>query len=480
MRSTCTMAMVAAAVIAAGARAGAAVVPAPGFLVRTFPTPDTVQGGVVRQGNALIVGQGTFGSGGERIVRLEGGIATTIATGFSSLGGFDLDGTTLYVLDNCFGADFGCGSPTTGDTLYAIANATTRSTAATAAASEVVPSGTFATSFDVLVVPGAVLVSDAVGVGSGRIAKVVGTTVTNLVTGLDFVGGLATDGSTLFVANVDGSFVGSVRKYTLAGASLGPPLITGLSGAYGLARDEGGKVLVTGGFTGDFSSSTIEAVDSGGTKTERAHGFGFSSDIFFDAPRGAALVLDFGVDEVTAICADTDGDAVCDADCLAPAPMVGPKLKIGRQLTPPGDDTLSFKGQMTIPVSPTLDPVTNGATLIVDDASGRVIMDVVVPSGAYDPVTRTGWSVTGGGVTFTYRNPAGLAGITKVKVKRITATPGLVQFTVKGRRGGYVTNGVVLPLRAVLALGAAGQGGLATLTGSACTQLGGGNVLNCK
>ncbi len=83
-------------------------------------------------------------------------------------------------------------------------------------------------------------------------------------------------------------------------------------------------------------------------------------------------------------------------------------------------------------------------------------------------------------MTFTYRNPAGLAGITKVKVKRLTATPGLVQFTVKGRRGGYVTNGVVFPLRAVLALGAAGQGGLATLTGSACTQLGGGNVLNCK
>jgi hypothetical protein len=29
-----------------------------------------VQGGVIRRGNAIFVGQGTFGSGGERIIRL--------------------------------------------------------------------------------------------------------------------------------------------------------------------------------------------------------------------------------------------------------------------------------------------------------------------------------------------------------------------------------------------------------------------------
>jgi hypothetical protein len=68
-----------------------------------------------------------------------------------------------------------------------------------------------------------VLLTDAVGVGSGRVVKLVEpSTVSNLVTGLDFLGGLATDGSTLFVGNVDGSFVGSVRKFALAnGASRG-------------------------------------------------------------------------------------------------------------------------------------------------------------------------------------------------------------------------------------------------------------------
>jgi len=471
------------AVVAPVGAVGAAVVPAPGFAVRTFPTGDAVQGGVVRRGNALIVGLGTFGSGGQRIVRLEGARATTIADGFSSLGGFDLDagGGTLYVVDNCFGADFGCGNPSTGDTLYAVADPVARTTVAAAGASTVVPSGSFATPQDVLVVPGAILVSDAVGVGAGRVAKVVGTTITNLATGLDFLGGLVSDGTVLYVGNLDGSFVGSVRRYTLAGAPQSP-LIDGLSGSYGLARDAGGNVLLTGGFTGDFSSSTLLAVNGAGVASERAHGFSFSGDVFFDAARGAALVLDFGATAVAAVCADADGDAVCDADVAGPAPVVKARLKIGRQLTPPGDDTLSFKGQMTIPQVPALDPVANGATVLVDDADGRVIVDVAVPGGAYDPVARAGWRVIGGGTAWSYRSSSGVLGITAVKVKRVASAPGLVKFTVKGKRGAYDTTGAALPVQGVLALGPAGQGGLATFSGTSpvCSVVAGGNTLNCR
>jgi hypothetical protein len=478
MRSRKRTAIVAAAAVAAAVSAQAAVMPGAGFAVRTYPTPDTVQGGVARQGNALIVGQGSFGSGGERIVRLDGGSATTIATGFSSLGGFDLSGDDLYVVDNCFGSDFGCGSPTTGDTVYHVGSALSRTTAVTAAGSEVVPSGTFATPQDVIAIPGpTLLVSDAVGVGSGRIAKVVGTTVTNLVTGLDFTGGLATDGAQVFIANVDGSFVGSVQHFTLAGAPAGPPF-GGLSGAYGVALD-GGQVLVTGGFANDFTS-TLLALSN--VTVERARGFAFSADVSFDAARGAALVLDFGATAVTAICADADGDAVCDADCAGPAAVAKPKIKIGRQLTPPGDDTLSFKGSMTIPLAPALDPVMNGAKVLIDDADGRVIVDVVVPGGAYDALTRTGWQTTGNGSTFTYKNPTGLLGLTRVKVKKISATPGLVTFTVKGKHGFYDASGATLPIHGVLALGSAGQGGLATFPGPspACVLVANGNTVNCK
>src|SRR5205814_8666563 len=93
---------------------------------------------VVRQADAIPAGQGpTFTAGAQSIVRLDAGGPTTIATGFNSLGGFDLASAgTLYVVDNCFTGD-GCGTTTTGDTVYAIPDALTRTTAVTAAGHEV-------------------------------------------------------------------------------------------------------------------------------------------------------------------------------------------------------------------------------------------------------------------------------------------------------------------------------------------------------
>jgi len=100
-----------------------AVVAAPGWAVHLIPTPATVQGGVVRRGGALLVGQGEFGTASESIIRLDAGGATTIATGFNSLGGFDLDAAgTLYVVDNCLE----CTGAATGDTVFGIPDALTR------------------------------------------------------------------------------------------------------------------------------------------------------------------------------------------------------------------------------------------------------------------------------------------------------------------------------------------------------------------
>jgi len=55
------------------ARADAAIVAAPGYAVHLIPTPGSVQGGVVRQGGAILVGQGSFGAGSETVIRLDGG-----------------------------------------------------------------------------------------------------------------------------------------------------------------------------------------------------------------------------------------------------------------------------------------------------------------------------------------------------------------------------------------------------------------------
>ena len=132
---TVAAALALAAMALPPAPAAAAVTAASGWAVHSIPTPGTVQGGVVRQGGAIFVGQGAFGAGLEQVIRLDAGGATTIATGFNSLGGFAIDAAgTLYVTDN--GGNL--QGAVTGDTVFAIPDAPTRTTALPAQGAEVV------------------------------------------------------------------------------------------------------------------------------------------------------------------------------------------------------------------------------------------------------------------------------------------------------------------------------------------------------
>jgi hypothetical protein len=455
--------------------AGAAPVAAPGYAVRSIPTPGKVQGGVAAGGGAILVGQGAFGAGLQSIIRVDGGGATTIATGFNSLGGFDLDAAgTLYVVDNCGN----CAGATTGDTLFAIPNALTRTTPVTAAGQEVVPAGTIAAAQDVLIAPdGSLLVTDARGIGSGAVVRVTGGTAADLITGLDFAAGLALQGTTLLVGNLDGSFSGSVLRYDLAGASLGAPLVSGLSGEYANVVDSDGLVLVSGGFAADFSSNVL-AVAADGSSTDRATGFSFTGEMWFDSLRDEVLVLDFDATQVTAICRDQDGDTVCDADdncpltansgqpdadadgrgdacdpCTDPLVINGAKLALGKIASPSGDDTLKWKGSLMLPPATDVDPTATGVRIVIDGELGTVL-DAVIPGGAYDKRTKTGWKSKDGKVS--YKNPGGILGIVKVAIQVSTKVPGLVRFSVAGKAGSYPVGAGDLPLSATLVLGQAG------------------------
>jgi hypothetical protein len=472
--------------VASAARA--AVVAVPGYAVRTIPTPDTATGGVVRRGDAILVGQGSFGAGGESVIRLDGdGGATTIATGFNALGGFDLDATgTLFVSDNCKE----CPGASTGDTVFAIPDALTRSDAVAALGAEVVPAGTLPYAANVLAAPdGTLLVGDAAGPGAGRVVKIVGATPSDLITSLDYVGGLAiTSTMTLLVGNVDGSFVGSVLKYALDGTASGT-LVGGLPGEYAHALDSDGLLLVTGEYSFDCSGQ-LRAVAADGSVAERAHGFCFSADVFFDTARDEALVLDGGASgadakQIVAICRDQDGDGVCDVDDDCPldadadqadtdgdglgdacdpctgATIAKQKLTIGKLLTPTGDDTLAFTGAMTLPTTPALDPVTAGARVLVEG-----VIDATIPGGAYDSTTKTGWK-TGKNGSFTYKNGSGgVSGIVRLALKGSKKVPGTIKFAVVGKKGSYPVDPAHLPSQATLILdAAAGQCGDAHFPG---------------
>ena len=453
-----------------------AVDPATGFATYSITTPGAVTGDVVRVGDAVFVGQGAFGVGLQTIIRLDGGVSTTIANGFNSLGGFAFDASsgTLYVVDN---NGNGMGA-VTGDTVFAIPDALTRTTALAALGAEVVPAGSIPAAADVALVGKDLLVTDAVGPGAGRLVRVSKGAVTTVISsGLDYAAGVTVDGTRLLVGNTDDSFVGSVAEYTLAGVLVGP-VASGLSGNYAHDVDLDGNILVTGGFADDFSSN-VASVAPGGAQSERASGFAFSTGLFHDPARDETLVLDVAVSKIDVICRDADDNGTCFADepCTDGVGVTNGKLLLKKQNTPAGDDGLKLVGQMTVPVTPALDPVANGARIVVTDDAGTVA-NVSVPGGAFDDAAGHGWKVNGAGTVWKYLNPAGHAGITKVIVKSVGSTAGLVKFTVIGRNGAFATESGDLPLSATFLLDADGQCGTATFAG--CTFNGRGTTVKCQ
>ena len=456
-----------------------AISTAPGYAAHSIPTPGTVQGGVVRRGGAILVGQGSFGAGSETIIRLDGGGSTTIATGFNSLGGFDLDAAgTLFVADN--GGEL--GGAATGDTLFSIPDALTRTSPVTALGHEVVPAGTIPDAQDVLLVPGgAVLVSDAGGFGAGRVVRVQGGASSNFLTGFGFTAGLALAADdSLFVGDVDGTtFKGSILHFGLDGAGRGS-LASGLEGTFDLVVNGDGNVLVSGIHNDAFSDSMVLAIAPDGTVLQPplADGFAFSTGMFFDATRDEVLVLDSGATEVVAICRERDGDGVCDADDPCPAAVATETLKIGK-LNGPRGDSLKLAGEMTVPsFSPAPDPIANGAHVELSGAAGT-ILDVVIPGGPFSSGSQSGWKMNKAGNAWTYKNRAGLMGIIKVLVKTAGDTPGFVKFVVVGKNGSFPVTPADLPLHASMALDPPSSVGLCGDATHTCTFNAKGNTLNC-
>jgi len=250
--------------------------------------------------------------------------------------------------------------------------------------------------------------------------------------------------------------------------------------------DGDGLVLVSGGFADDGSSKVV-AVDSSGTVTERARGFSSSGDMFFDPARNETLVLDFEALQITAICRDRDQNAVCDADqeCTGGAAVTSAKLTIAGLDTPPGDDKLTLKGELTLPApfNPPIDPVAHGVRVEIAGATSGVT-ETAVPSGALDKTTKSGWKVNGAGTawTFSSKNPVGALGITKVSIKSVSKTPGLLKIAVTGKNGSIPVTGADLPLTATVILDPVGQCGQAAFTGAdqACAFNGKQSKVTCK
>jgi hypothetical protein len=120
--------------------------------------------------------------------------------------------------------------------------------------------------------------------------------------------------------------------------------------------------------------------------------------------------------------ADTDGDRAGDAcdPCLHGTAVVKPKLTIRK-------GTLVFSGGLSFGSGPVLHPEASGARLVVRDQSGKPVLDLVAPPGAFDPTTKRGWK------KLAFANKAGP--VTALRLTQSKRKPTTIGFTVKALAG---------------------------------------------
>src|SRR5439155_134576 len=130
-------------------------------------------------------------------------------------------------------------------------------------------------------------------------------------------------------------------------------------------------------------------------------------------------------------------------------------MRPARARTPPGDDRLTVKGDITPPPNPPLDPIADGLRLVLRDSPDGVFLDVTLPPGAYSVATRTGWKVRGTG--FDFVTPQVVGGAVKAAhLRRPASLPGVVRVAISGKGGSYVTGVITPPLEVSVVVGPAG------------------------
>jgi hypothetical protein len=278
-----------ASVLALGGRAGAQVSTGPGYIYVPLLTSDLTQSCVQAGLAGTFVGQGPgFTAGGQRVVLIsESGVESVVATGFNSISdcAYDAATDTLYVTDN----SGELAGAVTGDTVFAIAAAST-APGATAAGNELVIAGSLPFAAGVaLDAAGDVYVSSSGGAGTGSVVKVDAGTLTPIVVGLDLAAGIAFDtAGELLVAETLDSFDRRVTRWDAAGVFLdevaGPSFIFG---SYDAAFDAEGRLIVTGAFRGNVVAMNA----SDGSTTPLASGLTFATGVDVDAFTGRVSLL---------------------------------------------------------------------------------------------------------------------------------------------------------------------------------------------
>jgi len=163
---------------------------------------------------------------------------------------------------------------------------------------------------------------------------------------------------------------------------------------------------------------------------------------------------------------DTDGDGVGDAcentggACAASVTVA--KITLTKLALPSGDETMTWTGVLAPLAGPTPDPPGTGVRVTLSDAGGSTLLDAVIPGGAFDKVTKTGWKTKGS--TWTWKGA--VAGISGVKL--VGKTPGTLKLRMTAKNASLPVT-PALPLRARLVVdGASGRCGETAFVPASC------------
>ncbi|MEW6269255.1 MAG: hypothetical protein AB1689_08170, partial [Thermodesulfobacteriota bacterium] len=238
--------------------------------------------------------------------------------------------------------------------------------------------------------------------------------------------------------------------------------------------DEGGDTCNVAAGTAcsdDGEICSADVCDGSGACTHPAGNAGTECRAPGDACEAPAVC-----DGVSTVCPanpllpDGDGDGDCDAVDVCTNVGGGqvfeskPKSrlvlsKINTDATA-GNDGLTISAFFTLPAGHSfaeIEPDLQGVRVVLLAQDGTPRLDVAVPGGLYDKLTKVGWKRSGNGKAwrFTDRSASPTGGINQVVIndKNTTKTPRRVKVLVKGKKSTYPVTGPDAPVQAIVTLG---------------------------
>jgi hypothetical protein len=111
--------------------------------------------------------------------------------------------------------------------------------------------------------------------------------------------------------------------------------------------------------------------------------------------------------------------------------LARPRLAL-RASVPPARSELRLKGQIALspaPESP-FDPIVSGARVLLEDATGGIVLDETVPGGAFDPDTLIGWRHDTETGRWIYAAPPS-QGVQRLVLRRVAGRDDAYRFRLK-------------------------------------------------